>query len=119
VVNLPRLQLIAGWSKTNYYSSAQGFVDIPPVNALYGSTTVSPLRGRMTATYGFNYDVVHQKFLQQRMIVSYRAQCCGIAFDYQAYSTVSSTIPIDHRYAITFTLAGIGSFSPPLGGFGR
>jgi hypothetical protein len=119
-VNLSeRLVLSGGWSKTNYYTASQGFVDIAPVHALNAVTTVNAKDKRMGATYGFNFDVINQKFLQQRIQVYYHAQCCGFALDYQAYSTLSSTVPIDHRVAVTFTLAGIGSFSPPLGAFGR
>lgn len=114
-----RLILAGGWSKTNYYTAAQGFVDIAPVHALNATTTVNATDKRMGATYGFNFDVINQRFLQQRVQVYYHAQCCGFALDYQAYSTLSSTVPIDHRVSITFTLAGIGSFSPPLGAFGR
>jgi len=118
-LNHDRLVLSGGWSKTIYYTAAQGFVDLAPVHALNATTSVNAKDGRIGATYGFNFDVVHQQLLQQRVTVYYHAQCCGIAFDYQAYSTVSTTVPTDHRMSITFTLAGIGSFSPPLGAFGR
>jgi hypothetical protein len=89
------------------------------VHALDAATTVNAHQGQIGATYSFHFDVVNQKFLQQRVVVYYHSQCCGLALDYQAYSTVSSSIPVDHRVAVTFTLAGIGSFSPPLGAFGR
>jgi hypothetical protein len=112
-----RLMLSGGWSKTNYYTAAQGFVDIAPVHALYANTTFRTKD--WGGTYGFNFDVINQKLLQQHVVVYYHAQCCGFALDYQAYATVSSTVPIDHRVTVTFTLAGIGSFSPPLGAFGR
>lgn len=118
-LNHDRLLLSAGWSKTIYYTAAQGFVDLAPVHALNASTTINAKDGRMGATYGFNFDVVNQKLLQQRVMAYYHAQCCGFAVDYQAYSTLSPSIPTDHRFTVTFTLAGIGSFSPPLGAFGR
>jgi hypothetical protein len=111
------LFIAAGWSKTNYYTTAQGFVDLAPVHALNVSTALN-LKD-WGATYAFHFDVVNQKFLQQHVVAYYHSQCCGFAVDYQAYSTVSSTVPIDHRVAVTFTLAGIGSFSPPLGSFAR
>jgi len=111
------LVVAAGWSKTNYYTAAQGFIDLPPVHALNVSTSLN-LKD-WGATYAFHFDVVNQKFLQQHVVAYYHSQCCGFAMDYQAYSTVSSTVPIDHRFAVTFTLAGIGSFSPPLGSFAR
>jgi len=118
-LNHDRLVLVGGWSKTNYYTAAQGFIDLPPVSALNASTSVNMKEGRIGATYGFNFDVVHQKLLQQHVVGYYHAQCCGFAVDYQAYSTLSTTVPTDRRFAVTFTLAGIGSFSPPLGSFAR
>jgi hypothetical protein len=66
--------------------------------------------------YSFNYDVLHSTMTQQRMSAFYNAQCCGIAFEYQSYnfnypgSTVP--IPVDHRFFLSFTLAGLGNFSP-------
>ncbi|HEX5071432.1 MAG TPA: putative LPS assembly protein LptD [Vicinamibacterales bacterium] len=112
-----RLVLSGGWSKTNYYTAAQGFVDVAPVHALNASAGLN-LKD-WGGHYDFYFDVVNQRLLQQRVTGYYHSQCCGIAVDYQTFSTVSSTVPVDHRLAITFTLAGIGSFSPPLGAFGR
>lgn len=116
-LNHNHLMLSGGWSKTNYYSTAQGFVDVPAVHALNASTAYNARN--WGATYSLYFDVVNQNFLQQRVVGYYHSQCCGFAMDYQAYHTVSSAVPIDHRFSVTFTLAGIGSFSPPLGAFGR
>ena len=65
--------------------------------------------------YSFNYDVLHGTLLQQRITAFYNAQCCGIAFEYQAYHFLSgsiSPVPSDHRFFLSFTLAGLGNFSP-------
>jgi hypothetical protein len=65
--------------------------------------------------YMFNFDVSHGGFLQQQVTGFYNAQCCGLAFQYQTYNYgVGSPIPItaDHRFFLSFTLAGLGNFSP-------
>ena len=72
-------------------------------------------------TYSFNYDLRRDTFLQQRYLGYYNAQCCGFGVEYQTYnfanySTVA--IPQDRRFNVSFTLAGIGTFSNFLGAFG-
>ena len=51
----------------------------------------------------------------------YNAQCCGFALEFQQYNLTgisSSPVPADRRLNFTITLAGIGSFSNPLGAMG-
>jgi hypothetical protein len=53
----------------------------------------------------------------------YNTQCCGVGVEYQTFTfgtAIASAvgIPQDHRFNISFTLAGIGSFSNVLGAFG-
>ena len=53
--------------------------------------------------------------LQQRITGFYNAQCCGLAFEYQTYNygaTRSRRSRSDHRFFMSFTLAGLGNFSP-------
>jgi hypothetical protein len=67
------------------------------------------------AIYSFTYDIFHSAMIQQKMSGFYNAQCCGIAFEYQTFRFVSNSItPIaaDHRFFMSFTLAGLGNFSP-------
>lgn len=116
-ITTPRVQMFAGWTKTQYLPGIPGYSDPNAVrHSLNASASYGTLDGRFGGTYNFNLDVFHQRLIQQRVIAYYHAQCCGIAFDYQI-SNVSS-VP-DRRMSISFTLAGIGSFSPPLGAFGR
>ena len=53
--------------------------------------------------------------------VSYAAQCCGVSVDYQVVNVAPYGVGIqtDHRFNFSFTLAGIGTFTNPLGSFGR
>ncbi len=71
---------------------------------------------RVGGVYSFNYDVLHTAFLQQRWSAFYNAQCCGLAFEYQTYNygagSLTTLIPADHRFFMSFTLAGLGNFSP-------
>ena len=52
----------------------------------------------------------------------YNAQCCGVAVSYQSYNVAGYSafvIPQDRRFNISFTLAGIGTFSNFFGAFGQ
>jgi hypothetical protein len=65
--------------------------------------------------YQFNYNVLHAFMLQQRFSGYYNAQCCGVAFEYQSYNfggLSGAAVPADHRFFLSFTLAGLGNFSP-------
>ena len=60
--------------------------------------------------------------LKQRISGFYNAQCCGIAFEYQTLQLrrrhVVYAVPSDHRFFLSFTLAGLGNFSPFNGALG-
>jgi hypothetical protein len=75
-----------------------------------------------SGTYAFNYDVRNTSFLNQRFIAHYNTQCCGLAVEYQKFNfgTRAGTVgvPKDHRFNLSFTLAGIGTFSDLFGAFG-
>ena len=50
---------------------------------------------------------------QQRVSGFYNTQCCGVAFEYQRYDYGGGySYPVDKRFFMTFTLAGLGNFSP-------
>ena len=71
----------------------------------------------MGATYTFNYDVLRSRLLQQRITGFYNSQCCGLAMEYQVFNfaglaTGVSGLSEDHRFFVSFTLAGLGNFSP-------
>jgi lipopolysaccharide assembly outer membrane protein LptD (OstA) len=113
-----RLQLFAGWSKSQYLPNIPGFNNPAAVrHALNASATVNTLDGRAGGTYNFNLDVHNHRLIQQQITAYYHAQCCGVAANYQITDLVG--LPADRRLSISFTLAGIGTFAPPLGGFGR
>jgi hypothetical protein len=55
-------------------------------------------------------------------MASYTSQCCGVAVDYQTVNlgiTAIGNVTHDRRFGVSFTLAGLGSFSNPFGGMGN
>jgi hypothetical protein len=103
-----------GWSTRKYANSDQ------VENALNASTTLSFRNGTTGGSYFMNWDIERGYLIQQRWVGFYNAQCCGITFEYQQFKFPSSllTIPEDRRFNMSFTLAGIGTFSNFFGAFG-
>ena len=111
-----------GWSKVQVIPSVPGFND-PSRAAQYlnAITTVKLLGRKATVSYGFDWDIHTNLLLQQRVIASYIAQCCGFSVDYQVrglgHLVTAGAPPVDRRWSFSVTLAGIGSFSNPFGSF--
>jgi hypothetical protein len=107
-----RIQTVNGWSKRGYIPEVPGFNDPNSLDQfLNSSTTVRTRNNEYGATYSFNYDIHRSMMLQQRVTAFYNAQCCGIAFEYQTYNNSYANLS-DHRFFMSFTLAGLGNFSP-------
>src|SRR5262249_34269198 len=110
----------AGWSQTRYIPGYN-----QPTSAthfLNAAGTVRRPGNALAGSYVFNYDVKDRMFVNQRLIASYNTQCCGVAVEYQKfnYGRAASAVgvPRDRRFNISFTLAGIGTFSDIFGAFG-
>ena len=107
----------------SYFEKLPGY-NIPDRADHYiqASTTVRSPSNTFGGTYTFNYNLRRDQFLQQRYIVYYNSQCCGIAGEYQNYNYGANVgvigIPQDRRFNLSFTLAGIGTFSNLFGAFG-
>jgi lipopolysaccharide assembly outer membrane protein LptD (OstA) len=110
------VQVNAGWSKNHIIPGLPGF-DLPvyAYQALNASTTVRTRSNQLGGTFAFSYDVQHGNFVQYRVISYYSSQCCGVNFEYDVVT--NRAIPI-HRFGVSFTLSGLGSFSNPMGSFG-
>jgi LPS-assembly protein len=109
-----RLQASASWSQKYFIQELPGWND--PLyldhylNASFNARTTD---NRFGGLYSFNYNILRSSLLQQRMTAFYNAQCCGIAFDYQTYHfNYGPSVPADHRFFLSFTLAGLGNFAP-------
>jgi LPS-assembly protein len=106
-----RVQTSAGWSQR--YLVGEDRRD-PLSQSLNIGTNARTLDNKYGGTYSFNYDLLRGALLQQRMSAFYNAQCCGIAFEYQTFnfSGRAFALPSDRRFFLSFTLAGLGNFSP-------
>ncbi len=117
-----RVQSTVGWSKRAFVKDLPGFDDPNRLDHyVNASSTVHTRDNRYGGIYAFNYDALNNTLLQQRMSAFYNAQCCGIALEYQRFNLagVSGTALLaDHRFFLSFTLAGLGNFSPFNGALG-
>jgi hypothetical protein len=112
--NYRSAQVAVGWS-TRTYSA------VFKENALNASSTLAFRNGTTGGTYLMNWDIARGYFIQQRWTGFYNAQCCGLAIEYQQYNFPSDPrfpIPEDRRFNLSFSLAGIGTFSNFFGAFG-
>jgi hypothetical protein len=117
------LQTSAGWSQRRYIKGLPGF-DNPDQanNYLNADVTLRGPGNHIGGVYSFNYDLRQDTFLQQRIVAFYNTQCCGVGIEYQTFNftgtAIGVTVPKDRRFNLSFTLAGIGTFSNVLGAFG-
>lgn len=118
-LNFPNIQMTATWSKRRVIPQLSGFE--VGSHFLNGSTTIRNRLNTFGGGYRFAYDFGDQSWVQQRVLAYYNTQCCGISIDWQKQSTPlysNRGYPTNTSFGISFTLAGIGSFSNPLGSFG-
>jgi LPS-assembly protein len=115
----PLLDLTAGWSRRRLIPELPDFSD--PASAthyLNAAATMRSRSNRLGGSYSMNYDFQRDFFLQQRMLAYYNAQCCGVVMEFQTFNfqgVPGVTVPQDRRFNISFSLAGIGTFSNFLG----
>ncbi|MEO8679751.1 MAG: putative LPS assembly protein LptD [Vicinamibacterales bacterium] len=113
------LDASAGWNRRAYSTpTANGAT---ASNYLQSQANMRFSGGKVGGTALFNWDIERSVLLNQRYVAYYNAQCCGISFEYQAFNfpnTSNFPVPKDRRFNLSFTLAGVGSFSNFLGAFG-
>ena len=115
------LNVTGGWSRQAYSQKTETGSVIQANNLLQTSADFRLLQSRIGGLVAFNYDVSRSTLLNQRYVGFYNVQCCGIQFEYQAFNypnTSSFILPHDRRFNMSFTLAGVGSFSNFFGAFG-
>lgn len=117
------LQSTAGWSQSRFVPTLPPFNLVTTLtNYLNANTTLRRPGNRIGGTYSFYYDLKNSTFQQQRLTAYYNAQCCGVGIEYQTYNFVGSFasfgVPQDRRFNLSFTLAGVGTFSNLFGAFG-
>ena len=107
------------WSKRAFIAELADFNNAANLDhTVSGSTNLRTRDNKYGLNYSFGYDVRRSGLTNQRLTGFYNAQCCGLAieystFNYLGYGTSSlAPIPSDHRFFMSFTLAGLGNFSP-------
>jgi len=120
--NAERFQVTGGWSDRRLIPELPEFSNPALANHdINATTTVRNQGNHLGGTYSFNYDLRNANFRQQRIMVFYNSQCCGVNIEYQTYNVggISNfVVPQDRRFNLSFTLAGIGTFSNFFGSFG-
>ena len=117
------MQATAGWSQRRFVEGLSGFDDPRHLDHyINASTSIRTPGNAVGGAYSFNYDILRGRYLQQRILVYYNAQCCGVSGEFQTYNFhgLGSLIraPRDRRFNLSFTLAGLGTFANLLGAFG-
>ena len=109
----------AGWTRQAFPSLDRV---IPPSNLVQTSASLRFAGNKYGSNVTFNYDIARSQLLNQRYIGYYNAQCCGVSFEYQSINYPADLnrffLPKDRRFNMSFTLAGVGSFSNFFGAFG-
>ena len=120
---LELVRTTAGWSQRRFIKELPGFNDPDRLDHYVNvSTRVHNRSDTLGGAYQFNYDMLRDRYLQQRVLVYYNAQCCGVSAEYQTFNFaglgVRAPIPQDRRFNLSFTLAGLGTFANIFGAFG-
>ena len=110
------------WSLQRFIEGLTGFEEFRADHYINASANLRGARNRIGGTYSFNYNLRHKQFVHQRYIGYYNAQCCGFGVEYQTVNFQNAAsfigVPQDRRFNLSFTLAGIGTFSNLFGAFG-
>ena len=117
------MQTTAGWSQRRFIKGLPGF-DNPKKLDHYLNifTSMKNPNNSLGGSYSINYDLLREQYLQQRLLVYYNAQCCGISLEVQLFNFeglgVRAPVTSDKRINLSFTLAGLGTFANVFGAFG-
>jgi LPS-assembly protein len=112
-----RLQTTLGWSKQGFIPQLPAYSVLDNLmNTVNGGANFHTRDNHYGSVYNFTYDATHGTMLQQSISAFYNSQCCGVAFQYQSFNfggiTSGLNVSADHRFFLSFTLAGLGNFSP-------
>lgn len=110
------------WSKTFLVAGLTGHDN---KDLLYQTLNASAVYrapdNHLSGRFLWSYDFQNKRRMQQGAVVSYMSQCCGVAVEYQTryVGSLTPSQQYNRTFNLSFTLAGIGSFSNLLGSFGR
>jgi LPS-assembly protein len=111
------LESTTGWSRQAFGSSLPGRSN----NYINHGMALRFMDGRFGGNTTINFDIGMRKLYNHRYVAYYSAQCCGIQFEFQSFDYSANTnilVAKDRRFNMSFTLAGVGSFSNFFGAFG-
>jgi len=113
------LDVTGSWSRRRFIPNLPGF-DNPgaATHTLGAGTRVRSRSNRFGGSYSLDYDFQHDYLIQQSFQWYYNAQCCGVVMEWQGMNTQGIpgiAVPHIRRFNISFSLAGIGTFSNFLG----
>ena len=111
----PTADVTAGWTRQAYSTNARSN------NYINAATSLRFKESKFGGQVVFNYDLARRSLLNQRYVGFYNPQCCGVSVEFQSFNYPTGQgflLPHDRRFNISFTLAGVGSFSNLLGAFG-
>ena len=111
-----------GWNRQAFVTTTSTGAVTNARNYVSTAADFRLLKNRIGGQVSFNYDVALSTLLNQRYVAFYNAQCCGVSFEYQSFNYPNNPnqflLPRDRRFNMSFTLAGVGSFSNFFGAFG-
>jgi len=135
VVNAPKLlgmglngvlrselvDVTTGWSRQAFATTTATGSVTQANNYIQSSADMRFWQKQVGGMVTFNYDIARSTLINQRYVGYYNTQCCGVQFEFQSFNypnTSQFLVPHDRRFNMSFTLAGVGSFSNFFGAFG-
>jgi hypothetical protein len=115
------MNLTGIWTRQAFAQTTATGSRIDANNYVQTSVDFRILQSKVGGVVAFNYDIAKSTLINQRYVAFYNAQCCGVQFEYQSFNYPNNpnfVIPKDRRFNMSFTLAGVGSFSNFFGAFG-
>lgn len=114
--------ITGGWSRQAFATTTAAGSVTNANNLVQGLADFKLRQSHFGGIVNIVYDVSKGILQNQRYVGFYNAQCCGVSFEYQAYDYPNQPnnflLPHDRRFNMSFTLAGVGSFSNFFGAFG-
>ena len=115
------VNISGGWARQAFSQRTSTGAILAANNYLTSAADFRIRRSSFGGQVSFSYDVARSTLVSQRYVGFYNAQCCGVSFEYQTFNypdTNQFLLPHDRRFNMSFTLAGVGSFSNFFGAFG-
>ena len=114
--------MTGGWTRQAFATTTSTGIVTNANNFVQSQAELKLKQSRFGGLITFQYDISKSILVNQRYVAFYNAQCCGVSFEYQAFNYPDNSsaflLPKDRRFNMSFTLAGVGSFSNFFGAFG-